>query len=160
MRGFTGDAVTKPVTAETDGLVTRNRLDAGKFSSTQRVFDAVCDLHAQEQIATRETVAELTGLKLTVVDDRLRALVDNEKLKRVLRGVYVPMEVHPPARPMSKTILPNGFVKVEIGDELLTLTPREDRTLAQLMAGSLVVATHIASERRLLDVLAGMATPG
>lgn len=112
------------------------------ITSTQRIYDAVCELHALEQVATRETVAELTGLKLTIVDDRLGALVDDERLKRVLRGVYVPVEQHPPARPMGKTVLPDGTVKIEIGDEVLTLTPKEDRALALLQAGA---ATHAAA---------------
>ena len=56
--------------------------------STERIFQAVRELRAMDQIATRDTVAELTGLKMTVVDDRLRALVDDGKLKRLLRGVY------------------------------------------------------------------------
>ena len=34
---------------------------------------------------------------------------------------------------MSKTVLADGFVKIEIGDEVLTLTPREDRVLGGLM---------------------------
>ena len=55
--------------------------------STERIFQAVRELRAMDQIATRDTVAELTGLKMTVVDDRLRALVDDGKLKRLLRGV-------------------------------------------------------------------------
>lgn len=112
------------------------------ITSTQRILDAVCELHALEQVATRETVAELTGLKLTVVDDRLGALVDDDKLKRVLRGIYVPVEQHPPARPMGKMVLPDGTVKIEIGDEVLTLTPKEDRALALLQAGA---ATHAAA---------------
>lgn len=58
------------------------------LTSTQRIFDAVRDLREVDQIATRETVAELTGLKLSIVDDRLRALVDDGKLKRLLRGIY------------------------------------------------------------------------
>lgn len=114
-----------------------------EVTSTQRVYDAVIDLHRLEQIATRETVAELTGLKLAIVDDRLRALVDDERLKRVLRGVYVPVETHPPARDISKTILSDGSVKIEIGDEVLTLTPREDRMLASLMAGTSAQAIAI-----------------
>jgi hypothetical protein len=36
------------------------------------VLQAVQDLHAQEQIVTRETLAEFTGLKLAIVDDRLK----------------------------------------------------------------------------------------
>lgn len=114
-------------------------------TSTQRIYDAVCELHALEQVATRETVAELTGLKLSIVDDRLRALMADEKIRRVLRGVYVPVEVHPPARSISKTVLTDGTVKIEIGDEVLTLTPREDRALAMLQAGAAMQVLGIAT---------------
>ena len=105
-------------------------------TSTDRIYDAVRQLRSLEQIATRETVAELTGLKLSVVDDRLRALVDDGKLKRLLRGIYELVEAYPASRAISKTIVGNGYVKIEIGDQLLTLTPSEDRDLAMLQAGA------------------------
>lgn len=125
---------------------------AKEITSTQRIYDAVTDLHRLEQIATRETVAELTGLKLAIVDDRLRALVDDQRLKRVLRGVYVPVETHPPARDISKTILSDGRVKIEIGDEVMTLTPREDRMLASLMAGTSAQAIAIQTGNNLAQL--------
>lgn len=112
-------------------------------SSTQVVLQAVQDLHAQEQIVTRETLAEITGLKLSIVDDRLSALVEGMMVIRVQRGVYVPAEQHPPARVMSKMLLPDGTVKIDIGDQVLTLTPREDRMLAALQAGVMLQAATI-----------------
>lgn len=120
-------------------------------TSTMRILDAVCELHALEQVVTRETVAELTGLKLTIVDDRLRALADDGRVKRVLRGVYVPVEVHPPARSISKTVLDDGTVKIEIGNDVLTLTPREDRALAMLQAGAAIQVLGIANIRAARD---------
>lgn len=122
-------------------------MTASALTSTQRIFDAVCELHALEQVATRETVAELTGLKLAIVDDRLRDLKDDGRVRRVLRGVYVPVEAHPPARSISKTVLTDGTVKIEIGDEVLTLTPREDRALAMLQAGAVMQVLGIATGR-------------
>lgn len=119
-------------------------------TSTQRIYEGVCELHALEQVATRDTVAELTGLKLAIVDDRLRALMDDGKLKRVLRGVYVPVEFHPPARCISKTVLTDGTVKIEIGDEVLTLTPREDRALAMLQVGAVMQVLGIATSKAIL----------
>lgn len=106
-----------------------------KRSSTQIILEAVQDLHAQEQIVTRETLHGLTGLKLSVIDDRVGALIDDGLVVRVQRGVYVPAETHPEARAISKTLLPDGTVKIDIGDQVLTLTPREDRMLARLFAG-------------------------
>ena len=99
--------------------------------STERIFQAVRELRAMDQIATRDTVAELTGLKLSVVDDRLRTLVDDGKLKRLLRGVYELVESFPEPRAISKTVLPNGAVVYDIGDEVLTLSPQEARVLAE-----------------------------
>jgi len=108
-----------------------------KKSSTQIVLEAVRDLHVLEQIVTRETLAEVTGLKPGIIDDRLKALVDDMLVLRVERGVFVPAPELPPARPVTKTLIPGGWVKIEIGDDhILTLTPAENRALGELMAGA------------------------
>ena len=105
-------------------------------SSAEIVFEAIQDLHAHEQIVTREILAELTGLKLTTIDDRLAHLVDNGRIRRVQRGVFVPMEQHKPARPISRTLCPDGTTVLEVGDTVMILTPRESRMIGELMAGS------------------------
>ena len=69
--------------------------------TAEAVLGAIEDLHAREQIVTREILAEITGLKLTTIDDRLGHLVDTGKIRRVQRGVFVPLEQHRPARPIS-----------------------------------------------------------
>lgn len=113
------------------------RTEAEKGATTQVVLEAVQDLHSQQQIVTREVVAEITGLKLVTVDDRLKVLVDREQIARIGRGVFVPVTQHPEARLVSKMVLPDGTVKIDIGDDhTLTLTPRENRLLAELMAGA------------------------
>lgn len=110
-------------------MTTETTSAAPAITSTQRIFDAVRDLREVDQIATRETVAELTGLKMAIVDDRLRALVDDGKLKRLLRGVYELVETYPQTRNISKTILDSGYVMIEIAgrkdepDIVLHLTP-------------------------------------
>lgn len=119
--------------------------DQATASSTDRVFDSVRELRALAQIATRETVAELTGLRLGIVDDRLRTLVDDGRLKRLLRGVYELVEVFPATRAISKTVLPNRMVKLDIGDDVVTLTPEEHRTLAELFVGAAGMAVMIHS---------------
>ena len=48
---------------------------------------------------------------------------------------------------MWQTILPDGTVKVEIGDDhVLTLSPREARTMSMMMAGFTMQAHNIAME--------------
>lgn len=105
-------------------------------STAQIVLEAVHDLHSLEQIVTRETLADITELKLTVIDDRLGYLVDDGQVRRVQRGVYVPMEQHKPSRAITRTLLPDGSTVLEVGDEVLQLTPRESRVIGELMAGS------------------------
>ena len=126
-------------------------------TSTQRVHHAVRELRALEQIATRETVAELTGLKLAIVDDRLRTLVDDGKLKRLMRGVYELVEEYPETRAISKTVLPTGYVKYDIGDYVLTLTPAEDRVLSQLGIGAAGQAVMIHSTNQHLYLATELA---
>lgn len=120
---------------------------APAITSTQRIFDAVRDLREVDQIATRETVAELTGLKMAIVDDRLRALVDDGKLKRLLRGVYELVETFPEPRPIYCGILHSGMVKLELGEDVLTLTPSEARRTARALGGFAEDARVIESTR-------------
>lgn len=107
-----------------------------KKSNSEIVLEAIKDLHAQEQIVTRETLSDITGLRMSIIDDQLKAMVDDGLIHRVQRGVFVPAPNHGPSRLISKLILPDGTVKLEIGDDVLTLTPRESRMLGELMAGS------------------------
>lgn len=125
--------------------------------STERIFQAVRELRAMDQIATRETVAELTGLKLSVVDDRLRNLVDDGRLKRLLRGVYELVESFPEPRAISKTVLPNGAVVYDIGDDVWTLSPQEARVLAELSMGAAGTAVLINSTNQHLYLATELA---
>lgn len=125
--------------------------------STERIFQAVRELRAMDQIATRETVAELTGLKLSVVDDRLRNLVDDGRLKRLLRGVYELVESFPEPRAISKTVLPNGAVVYDIGDDVWTLSPQEARVLAELSMGAAGTAVLINSTNQHLFLATELA---
>ena len=125
-------------------------------SNAEIVLSAVQDLFAREQIVTRETLAELTGLKLTTIDDRLGYLLDNGRIRRVQRGVFVPMEQHKPARPISRTLCPDGTTVLEVGDTVMILTPRESRMLGEVMTGAAqqFVAIEIGHEgARLNSVL-------
>lgn len=108
---------------------------APKISSTAAVYAAVCEIHANEMPVNRETVAELTNLPLTTVDDRIKYLHDEGSIRRTVRSHYVPADTFPVARAITKTTLPNGMVKLEIGNHVLDLTPTEARRLANDFAG-------------------------
>lgn len=106
------------------------------FDTRQLVLDAVHELYASHQLATRQLISDVLGIKQSLIDDSLKVLCDDGKIKRVERGVYIPVAQYPTPRQMWQTILPDGTVKVDIGDDhILTLTPQEARTLSCMMAG-------------------------
>ena len=127
-------------------------------TTKQQILDAINDLHGAEQLVTREALQEVTGLKLTIIDDRVATLVDEGAVIRKGRGVFVPAIQHPPARPISKTVMPDGMIKIEIGDMVLELTPKEDRALASLQAGTAVQFAAIETGQELSTLVAAMRT--
>ena len=86
-------------------------------SNAETILEAIEDLHNQEQIVTRTTLADLTGLQLSIIDDRLSYLVDSGQIIRVQRGVFIPAPKHRPSRIMCKMVLPdflNGVCRHEL----------------------------------------------
>lgn len=116
-------------------MTERQRPHVEPPSSSQKVMDAVKELARLEQVATRENVAELTGLTLTVVDDRLKVLTDDGKLRRVLKGIYTIAISYPEPRAITVTEIPDGWVTVDVGDQTLVLSPKEARMLGRALAG-------------------------
>ena len=109
---------------------------AEHLTSSQVIFDAVRELDNAEQIATRETIAEVTGLKLSIVDEHIKNLCNDGRLRRIQRGIYQSITYPPLSRAISVTMLPDGLSKLEIGDVCLDLWPRERRYLGSLLQGS------------------------
>lgn len=106
-----------------------------KSRTRQKIYEAIVDMVAQEQPATRKSISAVTGLKLTLVDEHCNNMVDEEVLMRDLPGIFRPIEQFPLPRAISATILPSTWVKVEIGDSVMDLTPREARMLGQSLMG-------------------------
>ena len=103
--------------------------------SAQMVWDAILELHNAEKRINRQSIAALTGLRPTIVDDHVERLRDAGKLARAGKGDLELLETFPPPRPISKTELSNGLVKIEVGDVCLDLSPKEMRMLYRACAG-------------------------
>lgn len=114
-----------------------------RHPTTQRIWDAILELHGQDQVITRELLSSLTGLKMTVVDDHLKRLTGNMELRRIRPGVFALVQPHPEARPISVTVLADGRAKMEIGDICMELWPKERRMLAGLLVGDAVQLSNI-----------------
>lgn len=114
-----------------------------RITNKQMVLDAVVDLNNQEQSVTRETLSVVIDLSLAIIDEKLTSLVNDGLIHRIQRGVYVPTVKHDQARIISKIVLPCGTVKVDIGDDVWTLTPKEARILGSLMAADAMQYSNI-----------------
>ena len=60
-------------------------------TTKQQIFDAVQDLHNREQMVTREVLQMVTGIKLTIIDDRSHV----ERIRawcKTWRGLAVALE--------------------------------------------------------------------
>lgn len=114
-------------------------------STAQRIWDAINDLYNQEQVVTRETLAEVTGMKMSIIDDHVGRMVDNEQLRRVRAGVFVPIPKCAPPRPVTGTMTPDGFLILELGELVWVLQQKEARMVGALTAGQFVQFSNIQS---------------
>lgn len=107
-------------------------------STRQTIFEALTDaFNATQRPVTRETLHIVTGISKATIDEHLDKLITvEETVIRMERGLFEPVIKHDETRAVSKTILPNGLVKLEVGDTCLTLTPCENRILKELFGGS------------------------
>jgi hypothetical protein len=103
-------------------------------TTRQTIYQCIVDLCAVNRAATRQVIAQETGLKLSVVDDHVSGLRDAGLLRNVVNGVVEPMDTMED-RSVSGTVVPGGRYKLEIGDMVLELTLRETRAVAALTGG-------------------------
>lgn len=114
-------------------------------TSGQIIRDTIQDLHQQGQVATRELLCDLTGLKMTIVDDHVSRMIENGELRRLRAGVFAPIAPMPEPRAVSVTDIPDGTSLIEIGDMVMHLWPRERRDLARRLVGDAVQYSNIQS---------------
>lgn len=114
-----------------------------KRTTRQIIWGALVDLRAQQQIASRQVLAEVTGLKLVTIDDHLNRMVEDGQLHRPVAGVVEIIDRMPPPRAISITDTPEKVCILEVGDEMVRLWPEELRILAVRLSGSAVQYSNI-----------------
>lgn len=112
-------------------------------TSAQMIWSTIEDLYRRDQMITRDLVASLTGLKLMIVDDTLKRMIEDGRLRRLRRGVFAPTNVMYEPRPVSMKMMPGGMSKMEIGDLCVDLWPAERRMLASRLVGDAVQYSNI-----------------
>ena len=113
-------------------------------TNRERVWSTIMELHNQGQIVTRQRVQELSKLTFHVVDGHITNLIEREGLlRRVMNGVFEPVVTFVETRVITVTDLPDGMTKLEIGDEVIQLTPNEVRMLAKRLQGDAQTASNL-----------------
>ena len=132
-------------------------LQPARASMRELIYQAVVDVHNSGRAASRPVLVSLTGLSYSVVDDHVKRLVDDGRLRRVVNGVFEPVEQLPPARAVSFTKLPSGMAKLEIGDTCIDINPSEERAIGRMLSGSAAEQTGIQNARDLADAVASLS---
>lgn len=114
-----------------------------KVETRALIWDALESLRASAQVASRQRVAKVTGLKLTTVDDHLNRMVEDGLLRRPVNGVVEIIDPMPEPRSVSVTLVPGGLSKVEVGDVCFDLWPQERRLLGSLLQGDAFQLSNI-----------------
>lgn len=126
-------------------------------SNAQLVWDAIVWLSNEGRHLTRGVLFQVTGLRPKIVDDHIERLVQHGRVRRLGYGVLEVVEQFPPPRPISKTILTDGLIKLEIGDVCLSLTPEEARRVGAFFSAELLTAKEMAAGSHALARLNDMA---
>jgi len=100
----------------------------------EQVYQCIVNLTLIGRQASRQGVARETGLKYSVVDDHVRHLREDGRIRLVLNGVYEPVVMFDELA-VSSTVLSDGRVKLECGDEVMTLTPKMARNVVAVLGG-------------------------
>ena len=89
---------------------------------------------------TRSSLIAATGMTEPICDSTLRAMVDQGLINRSIKGVYqLPECANTELRAVSATWIPNyGGLKLEIGDECISLRLEEARLAALALYGAVM----------------------
>lgn len=119
-------------------------------SSRDQVYDAILELSDSETPAKAADVARVTGLAMPIVYDSIKALKQRGRIFSD-NGAFFAADEVPDTQAVSHTILPDGRVKLEKGDQVMDLNPREARALAKTLAGNVEQAAVILMQHRQND---------
>ncbi len=103
---------------------------------TDVVYQAVRDLTDEETVARRESLRKRTGLPYSIIDEAIKRLREDEgSVYRLKSGSFLPIDRYD-EEAISATVLTDGHVKLEVGDQLMTLTPRGCAKVMGLLVGA------------------------
>ena len=104
------------------------------------VLNAIIDLYQSNppREATRKTVAQELGVAYHLVDEHFDRLFSRGLIKRVIPGVFAPVNIHRD-KIVSSTHVPGGRIKLDVDDVCLDLSIRDVRAIVHVLAGFAMV---------------------
>lgn len=104
-------------------------------TTSETIYQAIVDLTNANRVASRQVISNETNLKMSIVDDHIKRMRDDGRLRLVVNGIVEPAENTAPDRAVSVTYLPKGMAKLEIGDVCINVTMREVRLIGFATGG-------------------------
>lgn len=118
-----------------------------KKSSRVMVFDAILELSDGEMPAKAQDIASVTGLPMAIVYDAIKTLKQRGRIYSD-NGAFFPCGEAQETQAVTTTILANGAVKVEKGDQVMDFNQREARAHFGMGGAHIQQAALIVMERR------------
>ena len=127
----------KNTPADRSKAVSSDQLLEQRFSA---ILCAARRLWEAGEYITRGNLITATGMTEPICDSTLRAMVDQGLINRSIKGVYqLPEYANTELRAVSATWIPNyGGLKLEIGDECISLRLEEARLAALALYGAVM----------------------
>ena len=127
----------KNTPADRSKAVSSDQLLEQRFSA---ILCAARRLWEAGEYITRSSLIAATGMTEPVCDSTLRAMIDQGLIHRSIKGVYqLPEYANAELRAVSATWIPHyGGLKLEIGDECISLRLEEARLAALALYGAVI----------------------
>lgn len=104
----------------------------------EKVFDTIREMTDQKGFAKRDEIATSTGLKKSIVDESIKDLLeDQDRIIRLRSGVCAVKPMFEEF-PSSTTSLLDGRIKIENGEQMMTITPLAARDIVKQLAGQVM----------------------
>lgn len=107
-------------------------------STREIVYECIVNLANMSKPASRLKISQMTGLKLSLVDDHIKNLKNDDKIECVVAGVFAPKYMSA-SRPVSATIANPHEVIIEVGDFVGKMNFHEASLLGALLSGMAMV---------------------
>jgi hypothetical protein len=129
-------------------------MDTIGIARNAMMYQAAVGLYSAGRQISKQNLCEVTGVRMSIVDEHVDKLRKAGKLRRIVAGVLELVHSFPPDRPISRTTLDTGLVKLEIGDEYIEITPGEAGKLGLKFHGDAMMYAMVQKERVVYDMVA------